>query len=159
MYKTELKIDIDEKPKNLKKYGEQLADRLFLITKIYDFKVWLQSIKILETTKGFHLYIGLVSSVDISDMEVLQLQSAMKDDYIRGLFNMVRVKGGEQPRSYWNLLFKSKETLTKKSQEFEASFFMNYYLLANDYEQEYDCFFKTQNRIQQEINSIAYISQ
>lgn len=157
MYKTELKIDIDEKPRQLKKYSELLSERLFIITKIYNFRLWLQSIKVYETIKGFHLYVKLISDKKVEDFEILQMQSSLKDDYIRGLFNMVRVKGGEQPRDYWNLLFKSKESKTKKSILFERSFFINYYFVANAYEEEYNHFFESQYRVKQEINGVINV--
>ena len=155
--KTMLQIDIDFKPKDLKYYGFRLADKLMFITKIYDFNLWLSSVKVLETVKGFHLYLGLVSKHAPNDYEVLCMQQMLGDDYKRAGFNLIRILGGEQPRERWNLLFIDKEKTTKKSKLLERSIFRSYFKGVDRYEKEYSSFLKTYNLVECEIKYILPI--
>ena len=94
---TDLKVDIDYKPLDL----DKLAWRMETVCEVLE--VELESIRIMETGKGYHIH-GVILG-DVDDKDVIIIQMALGSDYLRELYNLRRVRNGIKN---WNVLFSSK---------------------------------------------------
>jgi len=125
MYRYELKLDFDFKPRSARKFGKEIADKLNFLKTFFGIRVI--DVKVYETSKGLHLYISLYSNVELTDEDIVVLQLALGSDYKRELFNWLRVRSKDKFK-HWNVLFKvkykngkiiSKEEKTELAKEIE----------------------------------------
>jgi len=125
MYRYELKLDFDFKPRSARKFGKEIADKLNFLKTFFGIRVI--DVKVYETSKGLHLYISLYSNVELTDEDIVVLQLALGSDYKRELFNWLRVRSNDKFK-HWNVLFKvkykngkiiSKEEKTELAKEIE----------------------------------------
>jgi len=105
-------IDIDYKPTNPNKFTEEFINKLKFVEDIL--KVFVEEVEVFETKKGIHIYVYASSERKISDEEIVVIQLALGSDYKREIFNWSRVISNPKPK-HWNVLFKSKEKITKLS--------------------------------------------
>ena len=125
MYRYELKLDFDFKPRSAKRFAKEIANKLNFLTSFFGIRVI--DVKVYETNKGLHLYISLYSNVELTDEDIVVLQLALGSDYKRELFNWLRVRSKDKFK-HWNVLFKvkykngkiiSKEEKTELAKEIE----------------------------------------
>ena len=105
MYRYELKLDFDFKPRSARKFGKEIADKLNFLKTFFGIRVI--DVKVYETSKGLHLYISLYSNVELTDEDIVVLQLALGSDYKREIFNWLRVRSRDKFK-HWNVLFKVK---------------------------------------------------
>ena len=91
------KVDIDRKPLDVRDF----VWRLVMVEEILGCKIG--RIGILETAKGYHVYVEVIGELDNKDLIIVQL--ALGSDYIRELYNLRRVKNCVRN---WNVLFTAK---------------------------------------------------
>jgi len=125
MYRYELKLDFDFKPRSAKRFAKEIANKLNFLTSFFGIRVI--DVKVYETNKGLHLYISLYSNVELTDEDIVVLQLALGSDYKREIFNWLRVRSKDKFK-HWNVLFKvkykngkiiSKEEKTELAEEIE----------------------------------------
>jgi len=125
MYRYELKLDFDFKPRSAKRFAKEIANKLNFLTSFFGIRVI--DVKVYETNKGLHLYISLYSNVELTDEDIVVLQLALGSDYKREIFNWLRVRSRDKFK-HWNVLFKvkykngkiiSKEEKTELAEEIE----------------------------------------
>jgi len=105
-------IDIDYKPTNPNKFAEEFTNKIKFVEDIL--KIFVEEVEVFETKKGIHVYVYASSERKISDEEIVVIQLALGSDYKREIFNWSRVISNPKPK-HWNVLFKSKEKITKLS--------------------------------------------
>ena len=105
MYRYELKLDFDFKPRSAKRFAKEIANKLNFLTSFFGIRVI--DVKVYETNKGLHLYISLYSNVELTDEDIVVLQLALGSDYKREIFNWLRVRSRDKFK-HWNVLFKVK---------------------------------------------------
>jgi hypothetical protein len=71
----------------------------------------IKTVRIHQTKNGFHTRIIVGSEVKLSDSDIITIQVLLKSDYMREVFNFLRIKSGVI--THWNILFKSKWKLDK----------------------------------------------
>lgn len=125
IFKTKIKLDIDEKPDKLRVFCKEMVDRFTFFIKIYEHNLWLRSLKVRETKKGYHFYLTVLTNRKLKDVEIIYMQLALGSDYMREGFNMIRSAEGNTSIDIWNMLFIDKEKVTKRS-IFIEKFFFNY---------------------------------
>ena len=125
MYRYELKLDFDFKPRSAKRFAKEIANKLNFLASYFSISVI--DVKVYETNKGLHLYISIYSSVELDDRDIVVLQLALGSDYKREIFNWLRVRSRDKFK-HWNVLFKvkykngkiiSKEEKTELAKEIE----------------------------------------
>jgi len=125
MYRYELKLDFDFKPRSAKRFAKEIANKLSFLASYFGISVI--DVSVYETNKGLHLYISIYSSVELTDEDIVVLQLALGSDYKRELFNWLRVRSNDKFK-HWNVLFKvkykngkiiSKEEKTELAEEIE----------------------------------------
>jgi len=125
MYRYELKLDFDFKPRSAKRFAKEIANKLNFLTSFFGISVI--DVKVYETNKGLHLYISIYSSVELDDRDIVVLQLALGSDFKREIFNWLRVRSRDKFK-HWNVLFKvkykngvivSKEEKTELAKEIE----------------------------------------
>ena len=125
MYRYELKLDFDFKPRSAKRFAKEIANKLNFLASYFSISVI--DVSVYETNKGLHLYISIYSSVELDDRDIVVLQLALGSDYKRELFNWLRVRSNDKFK-HWNVLFKvkykngkiiSKEEKTELAEEIE----------------------------------------
>ena len=55
MYRYELKLDFDFKPRSAKRFAREIANKLNFLTSFFGISVI--DVKVYETNKGLHLYV------------------------------------------------------------------------------------------------------
>jgi len=105
MYRYELKLDFDFKPRSAKRFAKEIANKLNFLASYFSISVI--DVSVYETNKGLHLYISIYSSVELDDRDIVVLQLALGSDYKRELFNWLRVRSNDKFK-HWNVLFKVK---------------------------------------------------
>ena len=105
MYRYELKLDFDFKPRSAKRFAKEIANKLNFLKTFFGIRVI--DVKVYETSKGLHLYISLYSNVELTDEDIVVLQLALGSDYKREIFNWLRVRSRDKFK-HWNVLFKVK---------------------------------------------------
>jgi len=105
MYRYELKLDFDFKPRSAKRLAKEIANKLNFLKTFFGISVI--DVKVYETNKGLHLYISLYSNVELTDEDIVVLQLALGSDYKREIFNWLRVRSRDKFK-HWNVLFKVK---------------------------------------------------
>lgn len=137
-----LKLDFDFKPRSPKRFARELVSKLKFIQNY--FGITVTDVEVYETNKGLHIYIGIVSNVELTDEDIVVIQLALGSDYKREIFNWLRVRS-KQDFKHWNVLFKvkykngeivSREVKTKLAKEIEY-YIRNYLQLYNHVIQEY----------------------
>jgi len=97
-------LDIDKKPENLTEFATEFSDRLVFLHFFTEF--CFNKIHILETKKGYHIYLWTYTQTP-TPIEAVLIQLALGSDYRRELFNYNRV-WSKNPPPRWNILFRSK---------------------------------------------------
>jgi len=111
----ELKLDFDFKIYSLSEFARQFVDKLRFLQRFYG--IYLKSIEIYETNKGYHFYLKVTTERKLNNKDIVVLQLALGSDYKRELFNWLRVRRGQKFK-HWNVLFKCKyENGLKVSEE------------------------------------------
>ena len=105
MREYELKLDFDFKIFNLGEFARDFVDKLRFLQIFYG--IYLESIDIYETNKGYHFYLKVKTERKLNNKDIVVLQLALGSDYKRELFNWLRVRRNQKFKR-WNVLFKSK---------------------------------------------------
>jgi len=106
MEKTDyvIKLDLDCNELEFKDY----INRFKIVLHIIGF-IKLEDINVMQTKKGFHVYLAIESKkVVLLPSDLVCLQSLMGSDYKRECFNFLRVKSGLVLDDSWNVLFNRK---------------------------------------------------
>ncbi len=100
-----LLVDIDYKPRDVKKFSEEIAKKMNFID--FTFGTVFVRVKCFETARGLHLAFDVVADKNFNDIDTIICQMALGSDYKRELFNYRRIRGKTKVKD-WNILFKKK---------------------------------------------------
>ena len=143
IHKTTIKLDIDEKPKKLRVFCNEMIDRFTFFMQIYEYNFWLKSIKVRETVKGYHFYINVLTNRKLKDVEIIYIQLALGSDYKREGFNMIRSAEGNTKIEDWNMLFIDKEKVSEMSSFLEEYFYTKLFMKLETKEEAWYSFLRS----------------